>query len=206
MGYADKDYLSTQFKNFSKEVDKEFARKTDIPDETTDYEELTNLPKINEVELKGEKSLEDLGIQPAGEYALVTEAGYQLGLSISTTDYVMTLELKDKEGNILDTKTIDFPIESMVVNASYSAGQLTLSLQNGQTLEPIDISDIVSGLVKDKFTIAGIDMKDNITAEELKTALGVPTKVSDLPDAGDYLKVADVETTNIDFTGYFTEG
>ena len=35
---------------------------------TGDYNSLTNKPKINGVELSGEKSLEDLGIQPAGDY------------------------------------------------------------------------------------------------------------------------------------------
>lgn len=34
----------------------------------TDYELLDNLPEINNIELKGNKSLADLGIQPAGNY------------------------------------------------------------------------------------------------------------------------------------------
>ena len=36
---------------------------------TTDYEKLTNKPQINSVELSGNKSLQDLGAQPAGDYA-----------------------------------------------------------------------------------------------------------------------------------------
>lgn len=35
---------------------------------TTNYNNLSNKPKINNVELKGSKSLSDLGIQPAGNY------------------------------------------------------------------------------------------------------------------------------------------
>lgn len=35
---------------------------------TSDYTNLTNKPKINNVELKGNKTLNDLGIQPAGNY------------------------------------------------------------------------------------------------------------------------------------------
>lgn len=35
---------------------------------TTDYTQLTNNPQINSVELSGNKSLSDLGIQPAGNY------------------------------------------------------------------------------------------------------------------------------------------
>lgn len=106
-------------------------------------------------------------------YSLATEAGYDLGLSIDSKTYIMTLELKNKAGTVISTKTLDFPIESMVVNATYASGKITLTLQSGQTLD-VDITALVSGLVNDSFTIAGIDMKDNITAAELKTALGIP--------------------------------
>lgn len=40
---------------------------------TSNYNALTNKPKINNVELNGNKSLNDLGIQPAGNYALKSE-------------------------------------------------------------------------------------------------------------------------------------
>ena len=40
---------------------------------TSDYEDLNNLPKVNNVTLTGNKSLSDLGIQPAGNYALESE-------------------------------------------------------------------------------------------------------------------------------------
>lgn len=39
---------------------------------TTDYTPLTNKPKINNVELNGNKTLEDLGIQPKGNYIAST--------------------------------------------------------------------------------------------------------------------------------------
>ena len=39
----------------------------------SDYADLTNKPKINNVELNGNKSLNDLGIQPAGNYALESD-------------------------------------------------------------------------------------------------------------------------------------
>ena len=40
---------------------------------TSNYNVLTNKPKINNVELNGNKSLNDLGIQPAGNYALESD-------------------------------------------------------------------------------------------------------------------------------------
>ena len=48
-----------------------------------------------------------------GEYALLSEAGYSLGLNIDS-NYIMTISLKNKAGEILDSKNIDFPIESVV--------------------------------------------------------------------------------------------
>ena len=39
------------------------------PSSSTDYNDLKNKPVINGVELNGELSLEDLGIQKAGDYA-----------------------------------------------------------------------------------------------------------------------------------------
>ncbi len=124
------------------------------------------------------------------EYALVTAAGYSLTLNIDE-NYLMTVSLLDKNGNTLSTKTVDFPIESMVVNASYADGTLTLTLQNGNVLK-VDISAIVSGLVNDTRTIAGIDLKDDITAEELRNALSVPTKTSQLENDSKYITADDV--------------
>lgn len=106
------------------------------------------------------------------EYSLIKDTGYELGLSIDNSTYVMTVQLKNANGDVLSEKTIDFPIESMVVNATYKDGTITLVLKNGETVT-VEVSSLVSGLVNDTLTIAGIDLKDNITADELKQALGI---------------------------------
>ena len=130
-------------------------------------------------------SASDVGAMPDDtdltRYALVTESGYDLGLSIDSKTYVMTIELKNIYGNVLSSKTLDFPIESMVVGAEYNSGKIILTLQNGQTLD-VDISSIVGGLVNDTFKIAGIDMKDDISANELKTALAITKSDVGLPN------------------------
>lgn len=105
---------------------------------------------------------------------LMTNAGYSLGMSINPTTFELTMTLKNSTGGTVSSQKVDLPIESMVVSASYANGKLSLKLQNGQTLDT-DISAIVAGLVNQNFTIAGIDMKDNIEANELRTALGVYT-------------------------------
>ena len=116
--------------------------------------------------------------------------GADIALSIDTSTYKMTLELKDNKGQILSSKEIDFPIESMVVNASYANGTLTLTLQNGNDIN-VDISSIISGLVPDTRTIAGVDLKDNITATELRTALNVASGAEVNQNAFSNVKVGD---------------
>ena len=110
---------------------------------------------------------------------LMTNAGYSLGMSINPTTFELTMTLKNSTGGTVSSQRVDLPIESMVVSASYANGKLSLKLQNGQTLDT-DISAIVAGLVNQNFTIAGIDMKDNIEANELKTALGINEITSDV--------------------------
>lgn len=121
--------------------------------------------------------------QPKGNYSLVENTGYSLSLSIDS-DYIMTIGLKNADGDVLSEKSIDFPIESMVIGADYANGVITLTLQNGQTLD-VDVSALVNGLVNDAFTIAGIDMKDDITKEELATALGIGDKLDKDGDASE---------------------
>ena len=58
---------------------------------TSDYEDLDNKPSINDVELSGNKSLNDLGIQPAGSYALASDIPTNLSqLTDDTTHRLVT--------------------------------------------------------------------------------------------------------------------
>lgn len=71
-----------------------------------------------------------------------------LTASINTTTYVMTLTLKDQDGNTLGTaQTIDLPLESVVVNGSYDSTnkKIVLTLQSGATVD-IPVGDLVAGL------------------------------------------------------------
>lgn len=95
-------------------------------------------------------------------YTLASKTGSKLNISIDNTNYIMTLQLLNEKGTVIDTKTIDFPIESMVVNASYSNGIITLVLQNGTEL-PVNVSALVKGLVPDTRTINGKPLTSDIT-------------------------------------------
>ena len=77
-----------------------------------------------------------------------TKYAASLTASINTTTYVMTLTLKDQDGNTLGTaQTIDLPLESVVVNGTYDSTnkKIVLTLQGGGTID-IPVGDLISGL------------------------------------------------------------
>lgn len=77
-----------------------------------------------------------------------TKYGASLSLTINSSTYVMTAQLKDQDGNDLGSaQTIDLPLESVVVSGSYDSQnkKVILTLQNGSTIE-FSVADLVSGL------------------------------------------------------------
>lgn len=77
-----------------------------------------------------------------------TKYAAALSLTINSSTFVMTGQLKDQNGDNLGTaQTIDLPLESVVVNGSYDSQtkKVVLTLQNGNTIE-FSIADLVSGL------------------------------------------------------------
>lgn len=76
-----------------------------------------------------------------------TKYGATLDMSLNTTDYKLTVSLKDQDGTVLNYKTVDFPIESVVVSGSYDSTnkKIVLTLQNGNTID-VPVGDLVAGL------------------------------------------------------------
>ena len=69
-------------------------------------------------------------------------------MTINSTTYVVTLQLKDQDGNNIGTaQTIDLPLESVVVSGSYDSAtkEVVLTLENGSTIR-FSVADLVSGL------------------------------------------------------------
>lgn len=173
------------------------ADKTELPTKTSD---LTN-----------DNGFIDNTVNNLVNYTLSTGVGSKIQLSINTTNYKMTVSLLNANDDILSTQTIDFPLESMVVGASYANGTLTLTLQNEQTLN-VDISDIIDGLVPESRTINGKPLSNNITLTN--TDVGAPS-VNDLnsglatkininqgaSNAGKVLTVGEDGTVNPEPTG-----
>ena len=141
------------------------------------YNDLVDKPSIPPAQVQADYGQSDSGAvdyikrkPDLSVYSLVTETGNSIAMSIDD-DYDLVVSLLDKNGNTLSTQDIDLPIESMIVDATYSAGVLTLTLQNGNTVD-VDISDIVSGLVPDSRTVNGhaLDADVTVTASDLGLA------------------------------------
>ncbi|MCM1090541.1 MAG: hypothetical protein NC092_00920 [Butyrivibrio sp.] len=77
-------------------------------------------------------------------FLLAESEAVTIDLEVDTTDYVMTLCLKTKDGVELDKKTVTIPI-----------------------------STAIEGLVKDTRTIVGLDLKEDITKEKFWEALNI---------------------------------
>jgi hypothetical protein len=77
-----------------------------------------------------------------------TKYATALSLTINSSTFVVTAQLKDQNGDNLGTvQTIDLPLESVVVNGTYNdtTKKIILTLQNGNTVE-FSVADLISGL------------------------------------------------------------
>lgn len=121
---------------------------TDLLDEKADYSGLS------EVAVSGSyNDLEDLPTIPttaAEVHALAdtTKYGATLDMTMDDKTYVVTVTLKDQNGATLgEAKTIDLPLESVVVSGSYDKAtkEVKLELKDGSEVK-FSVADLVSGL------------------------------------------------------------
>lgn len=78
---------------------------------------------------------------------IISFYGHDLTLSINPQTYVMTITLESEDGTVLATRSIDLPLESMVVSGTYDEAtkEVVLTLQNGQQIR-FSVADLVDGL------------------------------------------------------------
>ena len=98
----------------------------------------------------------------------VDATGHTLSLSMNTTTYVLTINLLDKNENVIDTQTVDLPLEELVVSGSYDATnrKIVLTLKSGDTVD-IPVSNLLAGLVNTSRRVGSNDLSADITATGL---------------------------------------
>lgn len=118
------------------------------------YDELTNKLVTREDlptrvgQLINDENYIDASVSDLTNYTLKTQTGSTIELIMNSSTYVVTLNLKDVDGNTISTGSIDLPIESVVVSGTYdnTTKKVILTLQNGSTVE-FSVADLVAGLV-----------------------------------------------------------
>lgn len=137
-------------------------------------------------------------------YTLKTNTGSSIELSINNSTYVMTLNLKNSAGTTISTGTIDLPLETMVVGATYdnTNKKIVLTLKNGSTID-VPVADLVSGLQSEinsnnKLSSDLVDDTNHtnkfVTASEKEQITTNATDISNIKDGTLIDSFGDVET------------
>lgn len=122
-------------------------------------------------QLENDKGYIDNSVSNLVNYELKGKTGTNLGVSIDNTTYVMTIDLKNTAGDVISTGSVDLPLESMVIGASYddSTKEIVLTLQSGEEVR-FSVSDLVSGLVSQ----STFDTKMNEISQEFNHKFDMP--------------------------------
>ena len=134
-----------------------------------------------------------------------TKYGASLSVSIDSTTYIVTAQLKDQDGNNLGTaQTIDLPLESVVVSGSYDSAtkKVILTLKDGSTID-FSIADLVSGLQTEITSTNKLsaDLVEDGTTNKVYTATE-KTKLSGIASGAEVNVQSDWNVTNTSSDAY----
>lgn len=134
-----------------------------------------------------------------------TKYGASLSVSIDSTTYVVTAQLKDQDGNNLGTaQTIDLPLESVVVSGSYDSAtkKVVLTLKDGSTID-FSIADLISGLQTEITSTNKLsaDLVENGTTNKVYTATE-KTKLSGIASGAEVNVQSNWNETNTSSDAY----
>lgn len=84
----------------------------------------------------------------AVKYSVENEAAYDLDFSMDSSSYVLTVYLKNKSGVVLTQKSIDLPLETMVIGGRYdnNTKKIILTLRGVDNPVEFSVADLISGL------------------------------------------------------------
>lgn len=104
-----------------------------------------------------------------------TKYAANINMTIDPSTYVITIQLKDQDGNnIGNERTIDLPLESVVVGGTYDSvnKKVILTLASGDTID-IPVGDLVAGLQSEITSENPLDadlVDDSTSAHKFVTA------------------------------------
>ena len=124
----------------------DYFTEQDINDIVSEVESEISVPTKTS-DLVNDSGFVDNTVNNLTNYELKTNTGSSLLVSIDSSTYVMTMNLKNSAGTVISTQTVDLPLETMVIGASYDSlsKEIVLTLKNGTTTR-FSVADLVSGL------------------------------------------------------------
>ena len=132
-------------------------------------------------------------------YELKTATGNTIDLSIDSTTYVMTLALKNSAGTTISTDSVDLPLETMVVGASYDSAtkKIILTLQSGATVD-FSVADLVSGLQTEITSTNKLsaDLVDDSSATHKFVTSSDKTKLTGIETGAEVNKIDSIKVNN----------
>ena len=178
---------------------------------TSNYSDLENKPKINNVELVDNKSLDDLGIQPKGNY--VTDPGYVHTDNNYTDEEKSKLDSIEEGAEVNKVNSVNNQTGHVVINVPKKTSDLVND--SGFIMGYTETDPTVPSYVKN-ITQENIDSwnnKSNFSGSyndlnDKPTIPTVPTNVSSFTNDEGYLTYAPDEyitETELNAKGYLTE-
>ena len=145
---------------------------------TTDYEGLTNKPQINNVELSGNKTSGDLGLQPAGNYATVADLDDYLTIEDANNDYATKEEVAGKQDTIIagdnitisgDTISAKIPVASTTTLGGVKVDGTTITATAEGVISAVGGTGGTTdyNALTNKPSINNVTLEGNKTLEEL---------------------------------------
>lgn len=124
----------------------------------------------------GGKSVSDIVAIAEGKTATyITNTTQMPSLNVQT-DSVTVTSFKDKDGTTIPISSFKLGDNVLITNTDVPDRWVSAITSSNITLSKLETTKVdLSGYVEKTTTIAGIDLQDNITSTELKTALGVDT-------------------------------
>ena len=148
-----------------------------IYDSTDNYEELSNRPYINGTEIVGQLTLEDLGIQPAGDYLNQNDLE-EIENKINNIDlsaYATNARVDEVEAQIENIDLTPYATKEFVSEEISNIDIPETDLSEYATKKYVD--DSVAGI-----DIPEVDLTDYYTKEEMDTVLEDAKEITELTD------------------------
>ena len=175
----------------------------------SDYSSLTGKPQINSVELSGNKSLDDLGIQAKGEYATKAQ-GAKADTAVqpsALSAYATTEAMNSALANKADTSALDSYLTKANATSTYlSKTDASSTYATKTSLSGYATTSALEAKADKETTLSGYGITDAYTKTEADgkyatKAQGAKADTAVQPDAlDDYLTTANATSTYLSKT------